>query len=265
MSDPPTFFSGLDAAVWWDVALFQEWRGTPGEPREEAISGHDVCSAPAEGSRGSGIASNSHLNCSSSDSAVYGSSNRIVLKRSVISSKPFNCMTLYLPQPALSDQEYLDVLDDASRLLELFVPPGEPIVISVDGNCRLGQPASDLEWRYLGDALRQVRNQRGQFLLNFIIKHDLLVADSFFPHGSLPTRHGWTASSYEDEAEHMDFFLVTRDVIIKNYLIKKCDATITDHSMLMLTIEFRRRFKKWHAPKPIGWQCADASLFFQSM
>jgi len=171
-------------------------------------------------------------------------------------------MTLYLPQPALSDQEYLDVLDDASRLLELFVPPGEPIVISVDGNCRLGQPASDLEWRYLGDALRQVRNQRGQFLLNFIIKHDLLVADSFFPHGSLPTRHGWTASSYEDEAEHMDFFLVSRDVIIKNYLIKMCDATITDHSMLMLTIEFRRRFKQWHAPKPIGWQCADASVFF---
>nr|QIA97904.1 hypothetical protein AP_R.00g000040-v1.0.a3 [Amaranthus palmeri] len=230
------------------VACVQEtrWKGR----KAKSIKGYKLWYAGLDGKRsGVGIlVSNVILE---QVVEVRRCNDRMMLVRIVVGEEVVSFVSAYGPQVGLDDQVKREFLDNLGALLS-SIPEDEKIFLGGDFNGHIGRDAGTYNSVHGGFGLG-ARNESGEFLLEFALARDLVVANSLF---RKKDEHLITYKS-GGHATQVDYFLVRK---VDRSSCLDCKVVLgtempTQHRLLVMVFRMRKKIaeKKAELRGKIMW------------
>jgi len=239
----------------WDIIGLNETRRT-GENWKTLRSGHAFYHVGEEDASTGGIGfiiNKKHINNITNIRSISTRVAYLILKLSTRYN--LKIIQTYAPTSTHSDEEINQFYNDIQTAMD--ETRTYSTIISGDFNAKMGIKSDETEIS-LGNFGTGVRNERGQTLLNFLLKNGLSLMNSFF---YKKTNRRWTWMSPDGRTRNeIDFIITDKKYIVKDVTVLNQMNIGSDHRMVRATIiinlgheRYRlakhKRAKNWQTPE----------------
>lgn len=152
----------------------------------------------------------------------------------------YRIFQVYAPQQGHSEEEkdrFMELMEEEVGMEE----EGEKCVMMGDFNARVGKRREEVE-RVLGLWGEETRNMEGERLVDFCIRNDLKIMNTFFKHreSHIFTRYRWNQGTQQfDQKSVIDYMIVSDKRMVRNVKVIPGVSLDADHRLVVADMKMR--------------------------
>jgi len=173
---------------------------------------------------------------------VEGITERLIVCSLKIGRKKYHVFQVYAPQQGHTEEEKEEFMELMERWVGLKQEEDNVCLLIGDFNARVGKRRSEVEEEVVGGFGEEERNVEGERLLDFCMRKNLKVMNTFFEHrmAHIYTRYRWNNNTGEfDQKSVIDYIISSDKRIILNAKVMPGESMDSDHRLLVADMRIR--------------------------